>query len=104
MTVNVFGMVHAARQVGAIDQVVVPMLIFPERRPRNTDKYFGSGRVVLQSQHAVRKYILSVYKFVGDGQFVHWACRVQRPRSEEHTSELQSRENLVCRLLLEKKK
>src|SRR5690606_40319624 len=27
----------------------------------------------------------------------HW-------RSEEHTSELQSRENLVCRLLLEKKK
>src|SRR5690606_40757976 len=29
---------------------------------------------------------------------------VTRTRSEEHTSELQSRENLVCRLLLEKKK
>src|SRR5690606_41460211 len=29
-------------------------------------------------------------------------CRWRR--SEEHTSELQSRENLVCRLLLEKKK
>src|SRR5690606_41333864 len=28
----------------------------------------------------------------------------RRGRSEEHTSELQSRENLVCRLLLEKKK
>src|SRR5690606_41641537 len=28
----------------------------------------------------------------------------QSLRSEEHTSELQSRENLVCRLLLEKKK
>src|SRR5690606_40497115 len=28
----------------------------------------------------------------------------RRSRSEEHTSELQSRENLVCRLLLEKKK
>src|SRR6266511_1201943 len=28
----------------------------------------------------------------------------RRHRSEEHTSELQSRENLVCRLLLEKKK
>src|SRR5690606_40305663 len=27
----------------------------------------------------------------------------KRVRSEEHTSELQSRENLVCRLLLEKK-
>src|SRR5690606_7337062 len=36
------------------------------------------------------------------------ACRSSRDfedtRSEEHTSELQSRENLVCRLLLEKKK
>src|SRR5690606_41947463 len=30
--------------------------------------------------------------------------RGDRERSEEHTSELQSRENLVCRLLLEKKK
>src|SRR3712207_8916719 len=31
-------------------------------------------------------------------------CRVYRSRSEEHTSELQSRQYLVCRLLLEKKK
>src|SRR5690606_41981619 len=31
-------------------------------------------------------------------------CRRCPERSEEHTSELQSRENLVCRLLLEKKK
>src|SRR2546429_5649866 len=30
--------------------------------------------------------------------------RVEDPRSEEHTSELQSRLHLVCRLLLEKKK
>src|SRR5690349_22911847 len=30
--------------------------------------------------------------------------RAERPRSEEHTSELQSRRDLVCRLLLEKKK
>src|SRR2546430_3137514 len=29
---------------------------------------------------------------------------VRRPRSEEHTSELQSQSNLVCRLLLEKKR
>src|SRR5262249_61272616 len=29
---------------------------------------------------------------------------LERPRSEEHTSELQSLTNLVCRLLLEKKK
>src|SRR3989440_7456777 len=36
-----------------------------------------------------------------------WICRdlmPQEARSEEHTSELQSRSDLVCRLLLEKKK
>src|SRR6266511_6409341 len=36
-----------------------------------------------------------------------WPASTSSPsggRSEEHTSELQSRENLVCRLLLEKKK
>src|SRR2546422_3316704 len=32
------------------------------------------------------------------------ACRETPSRSEEHTSELQSRLHLVCRLLLEKKK
>src|SRR5687768_18096509 len=32
------------------------------------------------------------------------APRLPHPRSEEHTSELQSRLHLVCRLLLEKKK
>src|SRR5437868_12479842 len=32
------------------------------------------------------------------------ACPTITPRSEEHTSELQSRFDLVCRLLLEKKK
>src|SRR3712207_7924706 len=31
-------------------------------------------------------------------------CQLVVPRSEEHTSELQSRQYLVCRLLLEKKK
>src|SRR2546421_4849645 len=35
---------------------------------------------------------------IGDQEVVHL------PRSEEHTSELQSRSDLVCRLLLEKKK
>src|SRR2546427_9624120 len=34
----------------------------------------------------------------------HHGQRVARGRSEEHTSELQSQSNLVCRLLLEKKK
>src|SRR5690606_39924930 len=41
--------------------------------------------------NAVPKYVVS--RTLGDPAW----------RSEEHTSELQSRENLVCRLLLEKK-
>src|SRR2546427_4514541 len=32
------------------------------------------------------------------------SCATRAARSEEHTSELQSQSNLVCRLLLEKKK
>src|SRR5690554_7697352 len=39
----------------------------------------------------------SIYAFYGDQQFSAMT------RSEEHTSELQSRPHLVCRLLLEKK-
>src|SRR5256712_9533852 len=34
----------------------------------------------------------------------YWQERVRDQRSEEHTSELQSRSDIVCRLLLEKKK
>src|SRR5437588_11926463 len=34
----------------------------------------------------------------------HFCVTFQLPRSEEHTSELQSHSDLVCRLLLEKKK
>src|SRR5690606_40656060 len=37
-------------------------------------------------------------------EFASHGASVIGIRSEEHTSELQSRENLVCRLLLEKKK
>src|SRR2546427_9548849 len=37
-------------------------------------------------------------------QFCKGYRRVPTSRSEEHTSELQSQSNLVCRLLLEKKK
>src|SRR2546430_3911388 len=44
---------------------------------------------------------------VTNGVFSHEPEQVRslkEPRSEEHTSELQSQSNLVCRLLLEKKK
>src|SRR2546430_13365380 len=41
-------------------------------------------------------------EYVPKKLFTEWEKR--DPRSEEHTSELQSQSNLVCRLLLEKKK
>src|SRR3712207_8960464 len=37
------------------------------------------------------------------GPLVPWPSKANNLRSEEHTSELQSRQYLVCRLLLEKK-
>src|SRR2546427_1552149 len=40
----------------------------------------------------------------GSGQRLGHAGNAHDMRSEEHTSELQSQSNLVCRLLLEKKK
>src|SRR5699024_11764011 len=40
--------------------------------------------------------------YLGSGR--SWARKFTEDRSEEHTSELQSRFDLVCRLLLEKKK
>src|SRR5260221_4844544 len=43
----------------------------------------------------------AVFVKLFDGLFVNLDCRA---RSEEHTSELQSHSDLVCRLLLEKKK
>src|SRR5436309_10974875 len=46
-----------------------------------------------RSRRPLEQPFLDAYAGVGSGV-----------RSEEHTSELQSRENLVCRLLLEKKK
>src|SRR5690625_5943882 len=39
-----------------------------------------------------------------DGESIARNWEYRRKRSEEHTSELQSRGHLVCRLLLEKKK
>src|SRR2546427_6637259 len=45
-----------------------------------------------------------VARRVGVGDVAGEQALALRPRSEEHTSELQSQSNLVCRLLLEKKK
>src|SRR3712207_7342037 len=47
---------------------------------------------------------LSLVRYRGNDYSVPVAYGHREVRSEEHTSELQSRQYLVCRLLLEKKK
>src|SRR5207249_11251415 len=55
------------------------------------------GEAILQIEEAVR--VAQAELLVADAAAVDL-----NPRSEEHTSELQSRFDLVCRLLLDKKK
>src|SRR5690606_41109851 len=54
---------------------------------------------LFQRQRAGRSVGFAQYGFHGGSLIGYFP----QSRSEEHTSELQSRENLVCRLLLEKK-
>src|SRR2546422_4402240 len=51
-----------------------------------------------------RPLVVGVLRIDGPPVSVEKQDGVRRERSEEHTSELQSRLHLVCRLLLEKKK
>src|SRR5690606_18634634 len=48
--------------------------------------------------------VRGIYDSLSDGTYRIQLGNTHYSRSEEHTSELQSREKLVCRLLLEKKK
>src|SRR3989442_7616821 len=51
----------------------------------------------------MRMTVFALQWSVSSGMAIH-ATRMHEYRSEEHTSELQSRPHLVCRLLLEKKR
>src|SRR5436309_16085738 len=51
-----------------------------------------------------KSLLVSVVSGILMGLWAPFVTHAMTQRSEEHTSELQSRENLVCRLLLEKKK
>src|SRR5687768_18131792 len=66
-----------------------------ERRAVQPDALHGRRRTVAADQrHEVRHRVVEVLD----------RFHLVERRSEEHTSELQSRLHLVCRLLLEKKK
>src|SRR5256886_9796806 len=56
------------------------------------------------TKKAISATINACYRALGLKETVVFADQLMYTRSEEHTSELQSQSNLVCRLLLEKKK
>src|SRR5690606_40824435 len=76
----------------------------PKKGGRNS-----SGRITTRHQgggHKRQYRVIDFRRADKDGvpaKVAHIEYDPNRTRSEEHTSELQSRENLVCRLLLEKK-
>src|SRR5258707_3020730 len=61
-------------------------------------------RFVLPTSLADRTANQRAQKATSDRLSSSSSSRLRQARSEEHTSELQSRQYLVCRLLLEKKK
>src|SRR5690554_2267776 len=90
------GVVYLAHQSALSRDVVVKLL--PPNFADDADalaRFQREARGMSKLQHP---HIVSVYDFgIEDGQ-----AYIVMERSEEHTSELQSRPHLVCRLLLEK--
>src|SRR5690606_39907268 len=77
--------------------------LFTALRPARAAPVARAGWRAMKAGRRVKVTGLHNWLFSIGPRFVPRAV-VPRIRSEEHTSELQSRENLVCRLLLEKKK
>src|SRR5690554_3800117 len=71
------------------------------------EKYKGKAVGVFCSADAIIPtwaYMLVISQLQQEGVPAFVGNQIEVERSEEHTSELQSRPHLVCRLLLEKKK
>src|SRR3712207_7689729 len=65
---------------------------------------FLAGVAYGRERYAPGRVVLNVAEFNERARLVYERAGFHATRSEEHTSELQSRQYLVCRLLLEKKK
>src|SRR4051812_49756001 len=83
--------VVSLNQQRAVRQVVVPTETVTE---------LENNQKVQKEKRTMPGYVLVNMDLNEDS----WTLVKGTPRSEEHTSELQSHVNLVCRLLLEKKK
>src|SRR5690606_40376292 len=100
--------------VGLVVPHLMRMLLGPAHRALLVSSAFGGALLIVVADLLARTLIGGaelpiglLTSLVGGPFFFVLLWRQRRAsggRSEEHTSELQSRENLVCRLLLEKKK
>src|SRR5260370_21841897 len=94
---------EAARRAGERDAATTK-----GKLKRAAEEKRGAGRAAwaVPSGELDKGKLLSEYEDMVRGKlkFLSYAPIVFLSRSEEHTSELQSHLNLVCRLLLEKKK
>src|SRR5205085_3826823 len=86
---------ESAEQLLGVD-LATDVYADPGERARILARFEGSG-------DAIDGVEVTWKRRTGQSILVRLAGRAVRRRSEEHTSELQSQSNLVCRLLLEKK-
>src|SRR5688572_33334823 len=92
------------------DMPLTPFFFSLIRRPPRSTLFpyttlFRSQHDEIEAQHrGLSRKLNGHYSYYGVTSNYDALARLKQERSEEHTSELQSQSNLVCRLLLEKKK
>src|SRR5690554_4859074 len=116
---NVTTLTGTQTVAGALDQRVVYekarlTVLIPSDYPTLQEAFdnlanikVGQGEIidlVIESGHALTSGVRLDNGYYKNFRISSQDERVEVSRSEEHTSELQSRPHLVCRLLLEKKK
>src|SRR5438105_11195213 len=91
------------RQRQAIEHVQGPMLVVAGAGTGKTTVVTRRIAHLIREGHASPNEILALTYTLNAAQEMRERVRKELGRSEEHMSELQSRVELVCRLLLEKK-
>src|SRR5690606_39835502 len=85
----------------------IALITLRESQLRRLERRGAGGRAVARLARDPNRFLATIQvgiTLAGCLASATAAVSLAQPRSEEHTSELQSRENIVCRLLLEKKK
>src|SRR5690606_42127559 len=88
------------RRSSDLNSVAVVVASFPDSRRISSGGYLLVDSVPVQETDVAK----DPQRPIKESYIPGVIQKQSKNRSEEHTSELQSRENLVCRLLLEKKK